>query len=422
MKNDLSKEEIVLFDDEIVPYIDNCVLSKNVKVADYESVQMERSGNVIHRPVPYIGRTYRGADQSANFLGYTQNTVPVTLGNRVVAPFTMNSEELRDKSQMRQIIQANAEQLASDINVDVLNAASSLGALVVASSTAATATSFGEISECDTIMNKVGVNASKRCIALSSGVANGLAKTVPELNSAPSMNAWKAYETSRVPIVNNFETFKLDYSNRIAAAGGASDTIDTRLAAGNYYVPKATQTAGTGERSNVDNRFQTITVSDTTGVLAGDALTIVGIELLHHKAKKSSGDLKPFRVNKVIDGTTLEITPPIISNQGGSSAEKERQNCEVTSTSATAAIVYLNTTAADICPFWHKDAIELIPGTLGTDPSAANETFSRTEQGIPIKMTKDHDIKTDTYFYRLDVLYDVAVLQPDMVGILLLGQ
>jgi hypothetical protein len=51
---------------------------------------------------------------------------------------------------------------------------------------------------------------------------------------------------------------------------------------------------------NVDNRYQTVTVSSTTGVVAGDAFTIDGIEAVHHITKRSTGELKTFRVIEVV--------------------------------------------------------------------------------------------------------------------------
>ncbi|MGK4456044.1 P22 phage major capsid protein family protein, partial [Klebsiella pneumoniae] len=75
------------------------------------------------------------------------------------------------------------------------------------------------------------------------------------------------------------------YANRITAAGGGVTTISTLAAAGNYWVPAATRTATTGETSNVDNRFQTVTFSDTVGMAAGDCFQIDGVYALHHITK-----------------------------------------------------------------------------------------------------------------------------------------
>jgi hypothetical protein len=55
--------------------------------------------------------------------------------------------------------------------------------------------------------------------------------------------------------------------------------MSTLAAAGNFYVPQATQTAVTGETQNVDNRFQTITVTSSTDLLAARRLRLLALRL-----------------------------------------------------------------------------------------------------------------------------------------------
>jgi hypothetical protein len=118
----------------------------------------------------------------------------------------------------------------------------------------------------------------------------------------------------------------------------------------------------------------------------------------------------------------MTISPPIISNQGGSDAEARYQNCEVTA-SATAAIVFLNTVTANVNPFWHKDAIELLPARyqVPTDggPAVMRAT---TDQGIEVTMTKFLDINTLKTKFRWDIFFGVCMKQPEMGGIMLFSQ
>jgi hypothetical protein len=199
--------------------------------------------------------------------------------------------------------------------------------------------------------------------------------------------------------------------------------MSTLTAAGNYWVPKATSVAATGETSNVDNRFQTITVNSTSNVAVGDAFTVANVEAVHHITKQSTGRLKTFRVVSVPTGTTLVITPPIISNQGATDAEAQYQNCTVTAQSGTAALVWLNTVAGSMNPFWHRDALEILPGryAVPTDAGAA-VMRAATDQGIELVMTKQYDINTMKTKYRLDTLYGVVNKQPQMSGIMMFSQ
>jgi hypothetical protein len=316
------------------------------------------------------------------------------------------------------------QKLASDINIAVMNAAVGLGSLVVP--IAAAAGDYDDVSLCDSIMNEQGIGTESRYLALSSRDYNGLAGNLAAATrSFGNSKSDKAYERSFVGMVAGFETYKLDYANRLtAAAGGASITIDTDGGGTQAnYVPQATSTS-VGGKINVDNRFQTVTVSSTTGVKSGDAFTIAGVFAVHHITKQSTGQLKTFRVVSVNSGTTMTITPPIIGATGSATdAQKQYKNVEVATASSTAAIVWLNANTAHVNCFWHKDALEILPGRYAV-PSDAGTAVMRaaTDQGIELVMQKFYDIDSMTIKYRLDTLFGVVNKAPEQSGILLFNQ
>jgi hypothetical protein len=425
MSNSFSKEERVAFEDILEGFNDALVLSRNVSIYNTDQTMMERTNNVISRPMPYISQSFGGSpfllDMTGNFKDYTQLSVPATIGFNRSVPFIMSAVELRDALQENRLGDAAKQKLASDINIQIMNVASLQGTLVVP--IVGAATGFNDIAAADAIMNEQGVQMFDRYAALSSRDYNNMANNLASA-TARSFNGDKsnvAYERAFVGNVAGFETYKLDYANRLQAAGGAGDQINTTLAGGNMYVPQATSVSTSGEVSNVDNRFQTVTVNNTTGVLAGDCFTIDGVEAVHHITKQSTGQLKTFRVISVTNATTLVISPPIISGQGGDAAE-QYQNVSVTP-SATADINYINVNAATINPFWQKDSLEILPGRFAI-PSDAGVAIMRgtTDQGIELVMQKFYDIDTMKIKYRLDTMFGVVNKQPEMSGILIFGQ
>lgn len=419
MANSFSKEERVAFDQLLQDFQDALVMSRNVAVYKTDQTMMERTGNVIWRPQPYISVSYSGTDMTANFLAQTQMSVPATIGYQRSVPWPMNALELRDALQAKRLGKSAKEKLASDINLAVLNVACNEGTLVYKSTTAASG--FSDVANIEAVMNRVGIHYEDRYLALSTTDYNGLAKDLANRQNMVGKTV-AAYERGYVGMVASFETYKMDYSLRCTVAGGSGITMDTRLAAGNYYVPKATSTAATGQRSNVDNRYQTITVSSTTGVAIGDSCTIAGVDEAHHITKLDTGSLKSFRVIAVPSSTTLVISPPIVSNQGGTMAEQQYQNTVVT-TSATAALVWLNTAVAYYNPFWFKDSIEILPGRYEVPMDAGAAVMrATTEQGIDLVLQKQYDINTMLTKYRLDTLYGVTMLQPEMAGVALFSQ
>ena len=417
-----SKEERVAFEDILEGFDDQLVLSRNVRKYTTDQRQMERSNDIIWRPMPYIANTFAGADQTANFQINTQLSVPSSISNRRVAPWILTDLELRDQLQEGRLGEAAKQKLASDINVALMNTASSQGTLVVKRTVAASG--FDDVAQCDAIFNEQGVPSYERYLALSTRDYNGMANNLQVASrSFGNGKSDKAYENAFVGPVASFNTYKLDYANRLAAAaGGAGLTVSTLVGAANFWVPKATSVAVTGESSNVDNRFQRITISSTTNVAAGDSFTIAGVNAVHHITKGDTGQLKTFRVISVDSATTMTISPPIISAQGGSDAELQYQNVTVT-TSATAAIVFLNTVAANINCFWQRDAMEILPGRIAT-PSDAGVAVMRgtTDQGLELVMQKFADINTGNIKYRMDTLFGTVMLQPEMAGIMLFSQ
>ena len=223
----------------------------------------------------------------------------------------------------------------------------------------------------------------------------------------------------------NIETYKLDYSKRLTLAGGGNScTIITLSTGANVYAPKATSIATTGERSNVDNRFQTVTLAaGSANIAAGDCFTIAGVNSVHHITKQDTGQLKTFRVISKLTSTSLVISPPLITGQGGTDAELQYQNCVVNTESATSAITWLNTATVNMNPFWHKDALELLPGRYAVPADAGTAVIrSSTDQGIELVFQKWYDMKTMMIQYRLDCLFGVVNKQPEMTGIMLFNQ
>jgi hypothetical protein len=418
--NAFSKEERVAFDQVMEGFEDQEVMSKNVSVFNTDSTSMERSSNVIWRPQPYILQSYDGSDMTGNFSGKTQLSVPATLGYEKSAPWEMTSTELRDALQENRLGDAAKQKLASDINLAVLAVACNQGTLVVTRTTAASG--FDDVAMCDSIMNEQGIPAYDRYLALTSRDYNGMASNLAG-RATMTGKPTTAYEKAYVGNVAGFETFKLDNGRRITAAAATGITINTLNAGAQYYVPKATSVASAGEKSNVDNRYQRVTVNSTTSVVAGDAFTAADCYAVHHITKQSTGQLKTFRVISVDSDTTMTISPPIISAVGGSDAEEQYQNCYMAAKSATAALVWLNTDAVGINPFWQKDAIELLPGRFVV-PADAGAAVMRatTASGIEVVMMKQFDINTRNTKYRLDTFFGVCNKQPEMSGILLFSQ
>lgn len=423
MANGFSKEEVVAFESILEGFEDALVLSRNVSKYNTDQTTMERANDTIWRPQPYIAQSYDGTDATANFDDATQLSVPATIGYSKHSTAILTATELRDALQEGRLGEAAKQKLASDINVSLMNVAALQGTLVVKRTVAATG--FDDVAQCEAIMNEQGVPGYDRFLALSTRDYNGMAGNLQVASrSFGNPKSDKAFEKAFVGPVASFNTYKLDYAVRqAAAAGGAGLTINTLDAGANYYTPKATSTATTGEVGNVDNRYQTITVSSTTNVAAGDAFAVAALNAVHHITKGDTGQLKTFRVISVPSATTLVISPPMITGQGGTDAELQYKNCVINTKSATSAIVFLNTVATTVNPFWQKDALEILPGRYAVPMDAGVQVMrATTENGLELVMQKFYDINTMKTKFRWDTRWGVVNKQPEMSGVILFGQ
>lgn len=416
MANNFSKEERVAFEDILAGFNDALVISRNVAKFGTEGQLMERANDTIWRPVPYILNSQtRTVGSAVTPQTATQMSVPSRLNQKKNVTWNLNALELRDALQEGRLGKAAYQRLASDVNTTVRDVASLQGT-IVAKVTGAPG-DYDDVALAESLMNEQGVPEGDRYLALTTRDYNGLAGNLASRQTMTGKPT-SAYERSYVGMVAGFETYKIDAGKRLAAQV-AAPTIATN-GAQVRYVPDNVDANG----NNVDNRYQQVTVSATAGVAVGDAFTIAGIYAVHHITKENTGQLKTFRVISVDSGTLMTISPPMVgANSAPTDAETAYKNVEVVTTSATAAIVFLNAVATGCNPFWHKDAIELLPGRYAVpDGQGVDILRGTTDQGIEVVMGKKFDNSTFTSLYTLDVLYGAVMTNPEMCGVILWNQ
>lgn len=414
--NDFSKEERVSFENMLEGFQDALVISRNVATFGTSGQLMERANDTIWRPSPYILTSQtRTVGSAVTAQKVVQLSVPARLNLRPSVVLEMDALELRDQLQEGRLGESAAQRLASDINTAVRNVASLQGTLV-AKATGAIDT-FDDIAIAESLMSEQGVPEGDRYLALTTRDYNGVAGNLAGRQNLTGNKTMNAYERAYVGNVAGFETYKIDAGLRLAANATAI-TIATN-GAQVRYVPDNVDANG----NNVDNRTQQVTVSSTTGVLAGDAFTIANIGAVHHLTKGDTGQLKTFRVISIDSGTTMTISPPMVgANSSPTAAELQYKNIEVRATSATAAVTIMNSVATNINPFWHKSSIELLPGRYAVPAGRGVEIMTATtDQGIEVVMGKKFDNSTFKTLYTFDVLYGVVNTNPQMNGILISG-
>lgn len=423
MANTFSKQEIVAFDQVLEGFQDALIISNAFQTYNMDQVQAERTGDTVWRPMPYIAQSYTGLDQSSNFArSYAQLSVPANIGYDHHVPLTLSALELRDLLQQNRLGKAAMDRLASDINVDCSNLAALTGTIVVKRTTAATG--FDDMAAADTAMNRLGIAMTDRKIFLSSADYNAMASNLAGRGTF-NADVKTAYSKAQVPGVAGFDAFKLDYAYRLAAKAGVTVTVN---GANQRYVPVSTTVDANAGRHNVDNRFQTLAITVTSGtVKVGDAFTLAGVNEVHHITKADTGSLKTFRVAAILTGAggtgNIQISPPIIAADS-SPTDPEVGYKNVTAAPADgAAITFLNTVAAPVNSFWQDECMEIIPGRYAPkEDSGLAIMTAETDNGIQVLMARQGAIGDLSTKYRWSVRYGLLNKQPEMSGIILFNQ
>lgn len=422
MANAFSKEEIVMFDRVLEGFQDEMVMSKDVVKFNTDQTMMARTvGNTVWRPMPYITQSYDGLDQTANFNDKTQLSVPASITTSKAVPWVLDATELRDMLQEDRLSTAARQRLGSDIESSIRNAVATYGSMTVKRTTAAVG--YDDLGIVEAFMDESGVPNDARKFFWSPrdhiGAASNLANR-QTMQGKPTT----AYENSYIGRLANFDVLRLQTAARLTAAAATGVTIN---GANQRYIPQATSTGSGGEVSNVDNRFMNLNVTVTSGTIkVGDRFTIAGVNNVHMINKTDTGQSKTFVVTAIVSGAggtgTIQISPPIIAaDSSPTGPEVQYKNCTATPANG-AAITWLNTAAGWVNPFFHRDAVEILPGRYAVPEAGVQVMSGTTDNGFQITMTKQFDINTYRTKYRFDTFYGTAVLNPEMVGCVLFNQ
>jgi len=419
MANAFTRAEQVIFDEMIEGFDDALVfgkLARNFNPLDAE--EQARSGDRFWLPAPQISASFDGFDQTANFGDLTELQVPVDIGFHKVVPQKFSSKELRVESALRNRGTAARQKLSSDINLALANTVALQGSVFVKRTGAPTG--FDDVAMADAAMTEVGVNMGDRVFVAAPRVANAMAGNLASRATDNARDA-TAYEKAQISTgIAGFDVFKSDQSIRLAAATGGATTVN---GANQYHTPVSTVTTASGT-TNVDNRYSNLTVTSANyaGIKVGDAFTIAGVNSVNMITKQDTGQLQTFRVIGKPSAGVIQVAPAIISAGAGGRAAAEYMNVSATPASG-AALTWLNTTTAEMNPFFVRDSLLLVPGSYAVDPQDGWQVQrARTDMGIGITYTRQGEINDLSVKVRWEVDFGTSFLNPQFGGVEMFGQ
>ena len=420
MPNAFTRQEQAIFDEMLEGFDDALVAAKTATLFNpLDAEEQARAGDRMWLPMPQIAASYDGFDQTSNFGDLTELSVPVTIGFHKVIPQKFSAKELRVESALRNRGQAAKLKLSSDINMAIFNTVALQGS--VFSKRTVAPTGFDDIALADAAFSEVGIPMGDRVYLASPRVANAMLGNLAgrATDNSRDMNS---YESAKIQGgIAGFDVLKNDQTIRLAAAAGGATTVN---GANQYREPASTSTGANGEVGNVDNRYSdlVITAAVYASIKAGDAFTIAGVNSVHAITKEDTGQLQTFRVISKPAANTIRIAPAIISNGGATRAGAEFKNVTATPASG-AALTWLNTTTAELNPFFNRGALLLLPGTYAVDPEDGWQVMrARTDMGIGITYTRQGEINDLSVKARWEVDFGTALTNPQMAGVQMFGQ
>jgi hypothetical protein len=407
MANDFSKEEVVLFDKVLEKFDTDNTVAKRAAKFSQPGKEMQNRNDTVWRPVPMISTTVDGLDISSSYGDVSEMSVPAVLNTIPNVPWELDAKELRNPDYMERKARSGAQALSARLNRDIAECVRIQGSLVVPITGALTG--YDDVAEVDALMMENDIVGDKTMV-LNARDYNAMAGNLA--SRTLGQRTEKAYSEAYLGNVAGFETFKTGFAAPMAAQA-ATPTVN----GDQRYVPEATDSSGL-----VDNRSMNLTVSATAGVAAGDKFTIEGINALSHINKYDTGQLKTFTVKSVVNGTVLEISPPIIVGDGSSDIEDDYANCTNIANDLS-NIVFLNATAANSNIFFIDDSIEIFSGRLSFDnmPGVARMQ-AMTDSGFQITYAKWGNGAAGTLGSRLTMFYGVTNVNPEMNGVMFGGQ
>ena len=238
------------------------------------------------------------------------------------------------------------------------------------------------------------------------GLANGLGGT----GSGGLFNADMVEEFTRRGYLGTLATFNIYGDQNVG-----------RHQVGQYSGSPVTSSSVSNGASTVP--FSGMTGAQTGALRKGDIITFAGVNSVNPVNFQDNGVLAEFVVTADVDTTggagTVPIFPAI--NDGSTASTAPYQN--VTALPASGAAITVKTGAANSSApqnlAFHRNALALVTVPLELPDSAVFKARGDW-RGYSIRVIKDYDINEDEEIIRLDIMYGVKAIYPD-IGIRVTG-
>ena len=355
----------------------------------------------------YIPQEYRFETKDgivstdSDFEDVIDRMIPVNRGRSKRVLAQIDAKGLRDPMRRQKVADGFARDIANVIDVDCYQTMINQATMAQINTGAF---SFNDGIDAEVLMLNNGLGAFERKLFLSNKHYSKVAKELGQASRDVLVN--DAITRARIPDLATFQTMRSDYLLNLAG-----NTTATLAVNGNQKHTVSTYDAN---GFFLDNRFMRLAVTNSTPTTmpVGTKFTIAGVNMLHPETRTDSGMLQTLTV--VATGTgTVTVSPALV-------VDGPYRN--VTAQAAdTAAIVVLNKVTSAPSLFYTPESTVLVPGRLPipSDAGGVRSVEATTEQGLPMRMSYWYDPHKEVFNMKAVVFYDVQVVYPNQLGIIL---
>jgi hypothetical protein len=397
---------------EALMHLENeLVLAQKVNV-DYSREFTGSVGDTINvrRPIRFVGQS-DNLDVSSYNEDIEDANVEVKIDKTETVKFELTPQELTldiASSRIQQILRSAVIKLRDRVETEIAELYPYVWNF---SGTPGTRPqTFLSLAEAGAHMTDMAVPQMDRCAVHTPLTAAYLADSLKSLQASRS-KAQTAIERVSFGYYGGFENYESVHVQR-HTVGVATGT--PLVNGGSQAVTYATAKAATPHNSQdlVTDGW----TNSTTGILkAGDVITIAGVYSVNPISKQSTGRLQNFTVLEDADSgastgpATLKISPAIIVSGPYQTVSAEP---------ADDAVITVKTgtggTAYEQSMLFHPDAFLLVSRPLNIASGSGVKTSSQTGNRMTIRVTEQVDFDTLKHQFRLDILFGVKAVYPDL--------
>jgi len=396
--------------EEVVDATDmNSTLSKDLDTFDFSDLDGEQSDDTTHIPMELRYEVQDGyVSTDGDIQDNIERLIPVNRDKSKRVLTSISSKALRDPRHRAKAAKGMAREIRNAIDITCYGTMINEASLVISS---ASAFDYADPIDAEVLMLNRGLGGFDKKLFLSNKHYANVAKDLGQnqyygKDGIPSDALTKA----KLPMMATFDTMRSDYLINLPANVTAGLTINGAQS----------HTVATYDANDfyLDNRSMTLNITGVTDANfpVGTKFTIAGVDALNPETREPTGELQTFTV-KALGGAGASVIQPAIVIDG------PYKNCSAEA-GAGAAVSTINIANSNPTLFYTPESTCIVPGRLPvpSDGAGVHAVEGTTEQGLPMRLTYWYDGHKEEFVMKALVFFDVQVVQPSMLGVILDNQ